>query len=68
MSLLSRFSRPKEQTAPVVDVVTSCAHRDLAPRWDNAADMGKKDKITSFACGSCKQTFTPDEAQSLVTA
>ncbi len=65
MSLLSRFARPKDDTAATAAVSSECAHHELAPRWDSAADMGKKDKITSFTCGSCKQSFSPEEAERL---
>ena len=68
MSLLSRFTRSKPEQVGAPEPQVNCAHRDLAPRWDNAADMGKKDKITFFACGSCGQSFSPDEAQGLVPA
>ena len=68
MSLFSRLARTKGPQDDVPETQLDCAHRDLAPRWDNAADMGKKDKITSFACGSCKQSFSPDEAAGLAPA
>lgn len=66
MSILSRFARPKDEKVILPDLPTECGHWELAPRWDNAADMGDKDKITSFACTSCKETFSPDEAERLV--
>jgi hypothetical protein len=68
MSLFSRFARTKAPQDEVPETPVNCAHRDLAPRWDSAVDMGKKEKITSFTCGSCKQSFSPDEAAGLVPA
>jgi hypothetical protein len=65
MSIISRFARSRDPEVSVPEVAADCAHRDLAPRWDNAADMGKKEKITSFTCSSCKESFSPQEAESL---
>jgi hypothetical protein len=62
MSLLSRFARSKDPEVAVAETPVACAHKGLAPRWDNAADMGKKDKITSYACTGCQQSFSPEEA------
>lgn len=42
-----------------------CLHAVLAPRWDNAHDMGIASKATSFECGTCKAKFTPEEAKAL---
>jgi hypothetical protein len=47
------------------ELATACAHRDLAPRWDNAADMGKRDKITSYTCADCKETVSTEDAKRL---
>ena len=68
MSLLSRFARSKDVEVAVSELPTECSHWELAPRWDSAADMGKKDKITSYACTSCKETFTPEEAERITAA
>ena len=68
MSLLSRFARSKDEEVTVPELPTECSHWELAPRWDNAADMGKKDKITSYACTGCQATFTPEEAARITAA
>ena len=68
MSLLSRFARSKDGAAPVVEPQADCCHLELAPRWDNASDMGKKDKIVSFTCTTCKDEITPQEAERLGVA
>jgi hypothetical protein len=69
MSLLSRFARSKDSEAPVVQSLpTECSHWELAPRWDNAADMGIKDKATSYECTGCKKTFSREEAARLAAA
>lgn len=66
MSILSRFARSKpSEQAPEGEQETECAHWELAPRWGNAADIGKEDKITSYACTSCGMSMTPPEARAL---
>jgi len=67
MSLLSRFARSKQPESAAPELSAQCGHMELAPRWDNAADMGKKDKIVSYTCSSCKDEFTPEEAGRLAS-
>ena len=43
-------------------VVPPCPHTAIAPRWDNAADMGKHDKISCYVCTACGQVLSADEA------
>jgi hypothetical protein len=62
MSLLSRFAR-KGASPPVPEQPAECRHRELAPRWENADDIGKKDKITYLSCVSCGESFSPLEAE-----
>jgi hypothetical protein len=42
-----------------------CPHIDLGPHWENAADMGKMDKVTGFQCGGCRRIFSRAEAEAL---
>jgi hypothetical protein len=66
MSLISRLVGSKTRdVAPEVQAV-KCSHPELAPRWDSAADMGKRDRIVAYACTNCQATLTPDEAAHLV--
>ena len=65
MPLWSRQGRSKDPEVKVPEVAADCAHRDLAPRWDNAADMGKRDKITSYTCAGCKETVSMEDAERL---
>lgn len=67
MSILSRFARSKD-AAPTQATTAECGHWEMAPRWDSAADMGKKDRVTSFACTGCQETFTPEEARQITAA
>jgi hypothetical protein len=50
----------KDKTAETIQV-PSCPHTAVVPRWADAADMGKADKVTSLYCQACGQTFTPEE-------
>ncbi len=68
MSLLSRFARSKDPEVVVQELPTECNHWEMAPRWDNAADMGKKDKVTSYTCTSCGESFSPEEARRVAAA
>jgi hypothetical protein len=65
MSLLSLFARSREAEAALPDLPSECGHWELAPRWASAADMGKKERITSFACTACNETFSPEQAKRL---
>jgi len=38
-----------------------CGHVTVVPRWDNAEDMGKSDKVTVYHCEGCNTDFTPSE-------
>jgi transposase-like protein len=43
----------------------ACAHTNLTARWDDAQDVGKAEKTSRYACVSCGEMFTRDEAQTL---
>ena len=45
--------------------VPPCPHTTLVPRWDSVADMGKEDKVTSYTCEGCAQSFTGAEGRAL---
>ena len=40
-----------------------CPHLAVAPRWDNAADIGHEDRATSFVCDSCHASFSASEIE-----
>ncbi len=42
-----------------------CPHAVLVPRWENVQDMGIEDKATRYMCESCKQMFSPEQANEL---
>ncbi len=66
MGFLSRlFGGGKAAEAESTGPPPVCGHTTLVPRWDNAEDMGKGDKVSVYRCESCRQDFTPDEAQGI---
>jgi hypothetical protein len=57
------FFKKKEQ--PVIEQPQECQHSMLVPRWDNAADMGIKERISHFTCEACDTHFDTGTAQSI---
>ena len=45
-----------------------CPHTALVPRWDDAQDMGKQDKISGYSCEGCGEIFSPEEGEKLKAA
>jgi transposase-like protein len=42
-----------------------CPHTTLTPSWDSVADMGNQDKVTSYTCQGCNQSFSKAEGDAL---
>lgn len=55
---------PPEERATSRELRQDCPHSALVPRWANAADMGKQDRISEYLCEACNSTLTPDEGRS----
>jgi hypothetical protein len=51
MTLATLFRRKSRNAARAVE--TKCLHRELAPRWSSAGDIGRADLITHFTCTNC---------------
>ena len=65
MGILSgRFGKSKVET-PSTATPVICPHTVLLPRWDNVSDMGAEDKISSYTCQSCHESFSAEEGRSL---
>jgi hypothetical protein len=47
------------------DEVPPCPHTTLTPRWDSVAAMGNAEKVTSYTCQGCNQSFTAAEGRAL---
>jgi hypothetical protein len=52
--------------AAAADAVPPCPHTTLTPRWDSVADMGNDEKVTSYTCQGCNQSFTAAEGRTLL--
>ncbi|HXH23466.1 MAG TPA: hypothetical protein VNN10_15715 [Dehalococcoidia bacterium] len=63
MALLSRILGKKKE-APIE--APPCPHKALVPRWDNPADMGKKDLVASYTCSACGSVFSREEGAALL--
>jgi hypothetical protein len=55
----------KTATSTAETISVECPHAVLVPRWENVQDMGIADKATRYMCESCKQMFSPQEAEEL---
>jgi hypothetical protein len=55
-----------QRAAASTPAAPACLHTTLTPRWDNVADMGNAEKVSSYTCDSCHQTFTAAEGQTLL--
>jgi hypothetical protein len=40
-----------------------CPHSALVPRWADAADLGKQDRISAYLCEACNTTLSPEEGR-----
>lgn len=69
MGLLKRlFGRKEAQVTPATEVAERpCPHAAIVPHWDNAADIGKSDLVSSYACESCGATFSREESERLLS-
>lgn len=71
MGLLDRLFK-REAAAPRQGLQSGtgadCPHLAVAPRWDNAADIGHEDRATSFVCDSCHTSFSGSEIEAVRSA
>jgi hypothetical protein len=66
MSFLSKIFGGSKTAAPEhTGPPPECHHGALVPRWNEAADMGKRDRISNYLCEGCQQEFTPAEAEAI---
>lgn len=66
MGFLSRlFGGGKRAEVAPTGPPPVCGHTTLVPRWDNAEDMGKAEKVSAYRCESCGEDFAPAEAQEI---
>lgn len=43
-----------------------CPHAAVTPRWDNAADMGKTELVSTYVCEACGASFSREEGERLM--
>ena len=55
----------REAVTTATAAAAPCPHTTLTPRWESVADMGKEEKVTSYTCQGCEQSFTAAEGQAL---
>jgi hypothetical protein len=66
MGLLDKLLHRTTTVTPTqASEAAACLHGALVPRWDNVADMGNEEKVTSYRCDSCGKDFTPEETRGL---
>jgi len=56
----------QERAAAPADDTPPCPHTTLTPRWDSVADMGNEEKVTSYTCQGCNQSFSAAEGRLLL--
>jgi hypothetical protein len=44
-----------------------CTHPELAPMWENVADMGRQDRISRYRCLDCLKVLSVGEWEQLTT-
>ena len=68
MGILSRlFGRKEAQSSAETEVADRpCPHAAIVPHWEGAADIGKRDLVSSYACESCGDTFSREEGERLL--
>jgi len=54
------------RAAAPADAVPPCPHTTLTPRWDSVADMGNEEKVTSYTCQGCNQSFSAADGRALL--
>jgi transposase-like protein len=64
--LLGRMEKQPVEEAEVSEPV--CPHAVLVPHWDSADDIGKLDRLSSYACEACHATFSREEGARLEAA
>ncbi len=65
MSLLDKLLHRDQPAVPPTLATVPCTHVALVPKWDSVADMGHEDRVSSYTCESCRQSFTPAAGRAL---
>lgn len=62
------FGRKAAAATTEAEPAAECAHASLVPCWDNSADIGKTDMVSSYTCEACKRTVTRLEGEAMLAA
>ena len=54
-----------EQGSATTAPAATCQHVNLVPSWDSGEDIGKEDRVSSYRCQVCGETFSPEEERTL---
>ncbi len=62
-------SKAAKDDSAAADIVGApeCPHTALTPRWDSLADMGHSEKVSSYHCQSCEESFSREEGEALMS-
>ena len=60
-----RRQEEQKQQQDDADIVVECEHITLIPSWDSVEDMGHADRVSTYRCEACGNTFTLAEAERL---
>jgi hypothetical protein len=68
MGILDRLlGRKQKQPVEEAEVPEpACPHVALVPHWDSADDMGKSDRVNSYACEACHAAFSREQGERLL--
>jgi hypothetical protein len=58
-----RFLKRRHRQGHAKASEPSCPHVALVPRWDDAADIGKVDKVSRYWCEGCEASFSRAEGE-----
>jgi DNA-directed RNA polymerase subunit RPC12/RpoP len=64
MGLLGKLLKKPVEAQTVT--APSCSHRMLLARWDSVEDMGHEERVTSYRCEGCGESFTADAGRELL--
>lgn len=63
MGILDRILKPgRKQGETATAEPEECPHLAVVPHWDDAADMGKEDRVSYYTCDACHARLSPAEA------
>jgi transposase-like protein len=68
MGILDRLLGRKQPPREAEESEPVCPHATIVPHWESADDIGKSDRVSSYACEVCHETFSLEEGERLEVA